>query len=149
MIFDHIDNASLYYGLNPLFKKAFDYLTSNDFNTIENGVYEIDDKNILAIVNSYETERVEQRFWEGHQQYIDIQLMVKGSEKMGHSPVQFAKIVQPYDEEKDFIKYDAEGTQVTVPVNHFVIFYPNDVHMPNLINQKAEEVKKVVMKVKV
>jgi len=149
MIFDHLENASLYYSLNPLFKKAFEYLNSNDFSIIENGVYEIDDKNILAIVNSYETERVEQRFWEGHKQYIDIQLMVKGSEKMGHSPIQFAKIVNPYDEEKDFIKYEAEGTQLTVSLNHFVIFYPSDIHMPNLINQKVEEVKKVVMKVRV
>jgi XTP/dITP diphosphohydrolase len=148
MIFDHISNAHLYYNMHPLFQKAFEYLTSNDFTTIENGVYEIDDKNILSIVNSYATEPANQRFWEGHKKYIDIQLMITGTENMGHSPVQFSEILQPYDEEKDFIKYDAKGLEVTVPAGYFTIFYPTDVHMPNLISGKSEEVKKVVMKVK-
>lgn len=149
MIFDNIENAPLYYKMHPLFQKAFEYLTTNDFNTIENGVYEVDDKNILAIVNSYHTEPVEQRFWEGHKKYIDIQLMVKGTENMAHAPVQFAKVIQPYDEEKDFIKYEAKGQETTVPAGYFTIFYPSDVHMPNLISGQIEEVKKVVMKVKI
>lgn len=148
MIFDHINNAYLYYGMNPLFQKAFEYLTTHDFNTIENGIYEIENKDILAIVNSYDTEPASQRFWEGHKKYIDIQLMISGTENMAHAPVQLASILQPYDEEKDFIKYDAKGHEVTVPAGYFTIFYPTDVHMPNLINKKVEHVKKVVMKVK-
>jgi XTP/dITP diphosphohydrolase len=149
MIFDHIDNGALYYALNPLFPKAFEYLTAHDFTTMENGVYEVDEKNIFAIVNSYHTEPAEQRFWEGHQKYIDIQLVIKGTENMAHAPVQLAKILEPYNDEKDFIKYEAQGQQTTVPSGYFTIFYPSDVHMPNLVFEQVEEVKKVVMKVRV
>lgn len=148
MILDHIDNAYLYYGMHPLFKKAFEYLTSQDFSTVENGTYEVDEKRIFAIVNSYPTEPVSQRFWEGHQKYIDIQLMISGIENMGHVPLHQAKVIQDYNYENDFTKFEATGTEVTVPAKFFTIFYPSDVHMPNLVSGKSMEVKKVVMKVR-
>ena len=134
--------------MHPLFQKAFEYLSSNDFKLIENGVYEIDEKNLLAIVNSYQTEPADQRVWEGHKKYIDIQFVVSGIENMGHSPIQYAKVLAPYDEENDFTKFDASGSEISVPKEYFTIFYPIDVHKPNLINKKSTEVKKVVMKVR-
>lgn len=148
MILDHIQNAPLYYNMHPLFKKAFEYLSSNDFTKIENGSYELDGKNLMAIVNSYYTEPANQRVWEGHKKYIDIQLVAKGIENMGHSPIGNTKILQAYDEENDFTKFDAIGQEVIVPEGHFTIFYPTDVHKPNLISGSSIEVKKVVMKVR-
>lgn len=148
MILDHLNNAYLYYGMHPLFKKAFEYLSSNDFNTIDNGTYEIEGNDLLAIVNSYDTEPAEVRFWEGHKKYIDIQLIVSGIENMGYSPLHEATVLEPYVEEKDFTKFDAKGVQVTVPAHYFTIFYPTDVHMPNLVHSNVSHVKKVVMKVK-
>jgi XTP/dITP diphosphohydrolase len=148
MILDHLNNAYLYYNMHPLFKKAFDYLSSNDFSKIENGTYELEGKDLLAIVNSYQTEPAEQRVWEGHRKYIDIQLVASGIENMGHAPLQEAKVLEAYVDEHDFTKFDATGSQVTVPANYFTIFYPTDVHKPNLIAEKPSQVKKVVMKVK-
>lgn len=138
----------MYYSLNPLFKKAFDYLTSHSFQDMENGLYEVEGKDILAIVNSYETQPAEERVWEGHKKYIDIQFVAKGVENMGHSPIQFAKVLQDYDAENDFTKFDTIGNEVTVPENYFTIFFPHDVHKPNLHQAQASFVKKVVMKVK-
>ncbi len=148
MILDHLNNAYLYYQMHPLFEKAFEYLSSNDFSKIENGTYEIEGKELLAIVNSYETEPANQRVWEGHRKYIDIQLVASGIENMGHSPIQEASILEPYLDEHDFTKFEAKGSQVTVPANYFTIFYPTDVHKPNLISGASTMVKKVVMKVK-
>lgn len=148
MIFDHIQNAYNYYNMHPLFRKAFEYLSSTDFSLIENGVYEIDEKNLFAIVNSYQTEPADQRIWEGHKKYIDIQFVAKGSENMGYSPIQNAKVLRAYDEENDFTKFDAKGTEISVPTEYFTIFYPTDVHKPNLVNKNSTEVKKVVMKVR-
>ena len=149
MILDHIENAYLYYQMHPLFQKAFEYLTSNNFDTIENGTYEVDGKDLFAIVNSYQTEPAEQRFWEGHKKYIDIQYITHGIENMGHSPLQLANVTEAYVDEKDFTKFEAAGTQVTVPTGFFTIFYPTDVHMPNLVHEQPMEVKKVVMKVRI
>ncbi len=149
MILDHIKNAHLYYSMNPLFQKAFEYLSSNDFTRMENGVYEVEGKSILAIVNSYETEPASQRVWEGHQKYIDIQYVASGVENMGHSSIQQAQVLQAYDEENDFTKFEATGTEITVPTSYFTIFYPSDVHKPNLVHRNSMQIKKVVMKVKV
>ncbi len=148
MIFDHLKNAYLYHSMHPLFQKAFDYLASNDFNKMENGIYEIDEKNLLAIVNSYETEPASQRVWEGHRKYIDIQFVAHGTENMGHSPIQSATVIQAYDAENDFTKFEATGTEISVPTGYFTIFYPTDVHKPNLVNAQPMQIKKVVMKVR-
>lgn len=139
----------MYYSLNPLFKKAFDYLTSHSFVDMDNGVHEVEGKDIMAIVNSYDTQPAAERIWEGHKKYIDIQFVAKGTENMGHSPIQFAKVIQDYDAENDFTKFEAAGNEITVPENYFTIFFPHDVHKPNLIFQHAAFVKKVVMKVRV
>lgn len=139
----------MYYGMHPLFKKAFEYLCSSDFTKIENGSYELDGKNLIAIVNSYQTEPSAQRVWEGHQKYIDIQLVSKGIENMGYSPIHLAKELQAYNDENDFTKFDASGLEITVPAGYFTIFYPTDIHKPNLIHTSSTEVKKVVMKVRV
>lgn len=149
MILDQIQNAPLYYHLNPLFKQAFDYLMNHSFTEMENGVYEVNGKKVLAIVNSYETESASSRVWEGHKKYIDIQFVAKGAENMGYSPIQFATAVQDYDVENDFTKFDAIGNEITVPENYFTIFFPSDVHKPNLIHHQSGFVKKVVMKVRV
>lgn len=135
--------------MHPLFGKAFEYLTQNDFMKIENGTYEIVGKDLLAIVNSYDTEPREARFWESHKKYIDIQLIVSGSEIMGIAPLHDSTIIQEYNEENDFMKLEAKGEQIVVPSNYFTIFYPTDVHMPNLIHEKVQHVKKVVMKVRI
>jgi XTP/dITP diphosphohydrolase len=148
MILDHLNNAYLYFGMHPLFKKAFAYLASNDFSKIENGTYELEGKDLLAIVNSYDTEAPDKRVWEGHRKYIDIQLVAAGIENMGYAPLQEAKVLEAYVDEHDFTKFDALGAEVTVPANYFTIFYPTDVHKPNLISGKTCWVKKVVMKVK-
>src|SRR5688572_28767579 len=100
------------------------------------------------MVNSYQTEPASDRVWEGHRKYIDIQLVASGIEKIGHASLQEAKVLEPYVEEHDFTKFEAVGTQVTVPANYFTIFYPTDVHKPNLISWESTFVKKVVMKVK-
>lgn len=149
MVLDHIQNAPLYYHLNPYFKQAFEYLMSHSFNDMENGLYEIEGKNVMAIVNSYDTESADSRIWEGHKKYIDIQFVAKGSENMGHSPIQYAKVIQEYDVDNDFSKFETSGNEITVLENHFTIFFPHDIHKPNLIHQQSAPVKKVVMKVRV
>lgn len=149
MIFDHIHNASIYKEMHPSFKRAFEYLKSTDFNNMENGKYVIDDDKIFAIVNRYTTEAAEARQWEAHRTYIDIQYMVSGEENMGVAPLHHAKIVKPYDRESDFMLLEVLGEEFTIKPKFFTIFFPSDVHKPNLITKEPQQVLKVVVKVKV
>lgn len=148
MIFDHIHNAFLYEAMHPLFAKAFDYLRSTDFERMENGKYEIDGDNLFAIVNRYTTEPADMRQWEAHRTYIDIQYMVTGEENMGVAPLHTMKISKPYDNENDYFLLNGEGVEQTVKPGFFTIFFPTDVHKPNLIASSADTILKVVLKVK-
>jgi XTP/dITP diphosphohydrolase len=149
MILDHLQNAHLYESLHPLFNQAFDYLKNTDFTALENGKYELAEDDLFAIVNSYNTEPREARKWEAHRKYIDIQYIVSGTEEMAVAPLHTMKIIQPYQQENDYALFDGNGHTITVPAGFFTIFYPTDVHMPNLIHHQPSHVKKVVLKVRV
>ena len=147
MILDNIKNASLYSGLNPRIEAALEWLQSQDFSQLEPGKIDIKGDELYALVNEYNTSKKEERFWEAHRKYIDIQFIVSGSEMMGYAGIDTLTPSSQYDEEKDFCKLDGDGSFVIAKAGTFAIFYPQDAHMPNLIFGSSEPVKKVVVKV--
>ena len=50
MIIDTMQNASRYFGLHPLFAKAFEYIQHTDLYAIETGKYDIDGDYLKVIV---------------------------------------------------------------------------------------------------
>ena len=83
MIIAHFEDLHRYDSLNPLFKKAFDWILNTDFSKLEVGRVEIQGKDLFANVQEYETRSVEESFFEAHRNYIDIQLLASGNEKIG------------------------------------------------------------------
>jgi len=57
MIIDKLCNAGQYYGFSQRVEKALKYLEQTDLEQIEIGKYEIEGKNIFAIVSEYGTRR--------------------------------------------------------------------------------------------
>ncbi|BAV05275.1 YhcH/YjgK/YiaL family protein [Filimonas lacunae] len=150
MILDSLSNAQRYYCLGPKFVKAFQYLEQTDFSTLAKGKYEIDGTDIFAIVNEYDTIDVTGEQMEAHKKYIDIQYMVTGEELIGHDFLQQQTPSKAYDEEKDFMLFGEKPSFFTrLAQNHFAVFFPTDLHMPNLRVAEAIPVKKIVMKVSV
>jgi biofilm protein TabA len=88
MIIDTIKNASKYFGVHPLFSKAFDYINSTDLASTEVGKYEIDGDNLKAIISSKKgmTQEESVAKFECHDRHIDIQLCIDGNEKIGWKP---------------------------------------------------------------
>lgn len=151
MIFDNLKNNELYYCLNKNFKKAFDFLSNTDLESLPDGRYEINGDIIYANVQSLKTKPIEDKKWEVHRKYIDIQYIISGKEKMGYGLLEdFPDVTTKYSEEKDVEFLD--GTKynfINVNENEFVIFYPNDVHAPMLSVEKEENIKKVIVKIKI
>lgn len=148
MIIDILENASRYYCVHPLFQKAFDYISSVDLNNIEDGKYEIDGANLRAIVTNKKgmTEAESAAKFECHNKHIDIQLCVKGVEKIGWKSRAFCKEQKgEYNPEKDVLYYkDAPEMHFELRDGQFGIFYPEDVHAP-MIGEGV--IKKLVVKV--
>jgi YhcH/YjgK/YiaL family protein len=150
MIIDTLSNGHKYYCMHPLFSKAFEYIEKQDLETLEPGNYEIDGKNLIAIVSEKPGKTKEESVgkFECHDQHIDIQICIRGKEQIGWKPRQnCTQKKKPYDPEKDVSFYnDAPDMYFKLTNNQFAIFFPEDVHAPMI---GEGNIKKMVIKVKI
>ena len=147
MIKDKIENAHFYYNLSSNIQKGFEWLKSQDPESIKPGRYYIDDKNLYANVDEYETK--EDAKYEAHRDYIDIQYLIKGKELIGVTDISNGKTCIEYDKEKDIEFFDAEDEFQTLNVGEFFIFFPQDAHKPCITYNEKVHCKKIVVKVKI
>ena len=90
--------------------------------------------------------------YEAHQEYIDIQYLLKGSEKICCLPLEYLKETKSYKTEIDVAFYEVENVkpqEMLIGNGYFAVFYPQDGHMPCLKVSIPVDVKKVVVKVKI
>jgi len=147
MIIDRLKNAGLYYGVSSSVKAAFEFLQKSDCEKLELGRHEIVGTNVYALVQKYETKPVDQGIWEAHRKYIDVQFIYAGKELIGYSNIEEMKVVKEYDQTGDYLLVEGEGSFFNVDAGFFVLFAPEDAHMPCLTAASPCEVKKVVVKV--
>jgi biofilm protein TabA len=154
VILDRLDYCDRYRPLGERFAAGFDYLRQTDLAALADGRYDIVGRDVLAIVQTYNTRPLAEGRWEAHRAHADIQFIIRGRERMGIVPRSPALELQPpYDVERDVEFYAARngaaGPQlVKVEQGGFAIFLPHDVHMPSLLIDASAEVKKVVIKVR-
>jgi len=147
MITDDIRNAATYNGVGTGIRMALEYLAKTDFAGMAPGRYDIDGNNVYALVQQYETKPREKGVWEAHRRYIDVQFVAAGIETMGYAPLGGLTVTQPYSTDKDCVLLAGDGDFLTVRAGVFVIFFPQDAHMPCLACAAPAPVRKVVVKV--
>ena len=148
MIFDTLDNFDRYKGLAPNLFAGLQFLAKTDLGNLPVGRIDIDGNRLYALVQEYNTKPEEQGIWEAHRMYIDVQYLVSGRERMGFAHLNAMQLGE-YIPEKDFQPMSGSGNHVDVFAGAFVIFFPQDGHMPGLCIDTPEAVKKVVLKVKI
>ncbi|MHA4810191.1 YhcH/YjgK/YiaL family protein [Flavitalea flava] len=171
MITSTLSQLHWYKIMSPHFAKAIDFALTTDLASLPVGKHEIDGENVFGIINEYSTKPISECDWESHLKYADIQVLIFGSEKFGYSPLNGQEPSVPYQPENDVILYpgsvstgnevgkDASGTSapgsveasgyITLNAGGFIIFFPTDLHQPELFIERPEPVKKLVLKVKV
>ncbi len=148
MIIDTIQNASKYFSVHPLFKKAFEYIQQTDLANAADGKGDIAEGLKFIFSNAPgKTRETSLAKFECHDKNIDIQLCINGIETFGWKPRE--KCVTPngdYNAEKDVRFFsDAPDTFFELTNGQFAIFFPEDVHAPMI---GEGEIKKLVIKVK-
>ena len=150
MILDRLENAAMYKSVSEEIALALDYLCRTDFSQVPVGRCDPDGDRIYALVQRYRTKPSAEAKWEAHRQYLDVQYIAEGSERMGHALLHNGLTIQQnYDAQRDFALYEADGDFFTLHAGSFAIFAPQDVHAPGLALDGAEstaEVCKVVVK---
>ena len=145
MIIDVLTNSEKYIKLNENFKIVFDYLKNNNLKTMECGSYQINGKELYFNLQEGETKQTQKL--EAHKKYIDIQVVIKGEEYMGYTNINNTIISEEYNEEKDVMFLKGEVDKVKADEKTFVIFYPEDAHMPSLSVKEDKLVKKAIFKI--
>ena len=153
MIVDRIDNADAYGRLGGGIAAAMEYLQKTDFASLDSGRQELDGERLFAMVQRYRTKSQAQAAWEVHRQYIDVQYVVEGIERMGWAPLALGPpVVKAYDAESDAALHDADGDFVTLAAGSFAILTPQDIHAPQVAAGSPpvpSPVLKVVVKVRI
>ncbi len=148
MIFSALSQSSRYAALHPLFPRAFDYIRDTDLYNMAPGRYNIAGDDLIAIVEHIPGKTRDMARLEAHRKYIDIQLVLEGTDEMGWKPL--ADCHNPVGEhsaEKDIrFFHDAPAAWIATPPDHFCIFFPEDAHAPLV---SAGQVRKVIFKVAV
>ena len=148
MVLDKIDNVAFYENLHPGFKKAFNFINKSDFSKLKPGKYAIEGDDIFVLIDEYKTKSMYQSHPETHKEYIDIQVMVSGSEMIGYASGNEQTVVEEYNPKKDVEFYEAAVNFFELKPGMFVIFFSNDVHQPGIALGKPKTVKKAVVKVR-
>lgn len=146
---DKRDFAVRYHRNRERWDKAFAFLEAQDLATINTGTYEIDGKNVYAIVQEYNSKNPEDAQYESHKVYTDLQYIISGEELIGLTDLSSTTVKTPYDGEKDIAFYDAEeGEMLMAKPGTFFLFFPDDAHRPGIKVDENKPVKKIVIKVK-
>lgn len=114
------------------------------------GHYALQGDDVFMNVMQFATQEPAQKKAELHAQYIDIQLLLTGAERIAFGVVGSARDSEEMHHDEDYqlcSRIEAEQSVVLKP-GMFVIFMPGEPHKPGCIAESAGEIKKAVVKVR-
>jgi biofilm protein TabA len=150
MIYDRFENLDLFCRPGTLLHRALVYASGAGLNAAE-GRTDIDGDRLYASVASYETGPPEERRFEAHRKYIDVQALLEGEERIDVSLDGDLPVLEAYDEQKEviFLQPPPNFASLAMRPGFFALFYPHDIHRPGCRLRGNQRVRKIVMKVAV
>ena len=149
MICDTLENSN-FYRLGKAFEEAVEFVQSLNMSTplgrheLSGGMY--------ASVMEYDTvDKVPEKY-EVHRRYVDLLVLISGSEGLFVRPSAGLDGMVPYDEEKDceFLAPDGKSlyTKLKLVPGYFALLFPQDAHMGGSIAfSGCGMIRKVVVKI--
>ena len=150
MFFSNVKIAEKYNYLEEKFTVAYKWLLETNIKDLPEGFYPLMGDDVVAGVQEYTTSPWEERKFETHDKYLDIQFMVTGDEMFGVCKRDGLKEVERIDE-NDVVFYEepALSGRVLLREGDLIVVAPEDAHKPRCAAGTPAPVKKVVVKVKV
>lgn len=148
MIVASLSNKSEYYGIHPELDKALDCLTEEFLAKVPTEKTLLDGEDLFVTRFELETVPFAETFYESHKKYLDIQLLVKGEERVDIAHPDHLTLTQHKD---DFYGYTGEADQtVILRPGNFLIVFPGDAHRLKIaVNEPGEAFTRIVFKIKV
>lgn len=122
----------------------------NKILSLVNGSYDVGYNNIKMNLGKYFTKSENEKFWESHKKYLDVQIMINGTEKVAINDIRDME-VKSFDEERDLAILEGDKAfDIIMKTGDVLVFFPNDVHKPELNvseNDDSGNIRKIVTKV--
>jgi YhcH/YjgK/YiaL family protein len=150
MIYDRFENLNLYCQAGSRLHQAL-VVARDAVPAIADGRMDIDGDRLYASVATYETGSRDERRFEAHRRYIDVQVLLEGEESIDVSLGKDLPILEAYDETRDvmFLQPPPQFASLPMRPGFFAVFYPHDIHRPGCHLKEKRRVRKIVMKVAV
>ncbi len=152
MIVGKLSDLYRYKGISKNIDTAIDFILNNDLMALPKGKTIVDGDNVYINRDTYVARPLEECFFENHENYIDIQIVLKGHEIIGYTHITNPdlKVTTPYNPDKDVTKYnyDPKGAIMMDVTEGFVLVYTEDAHLAKC-KANDEIVEKAVVKVKI
>ena len=134
---------------HPNLDLALEHITEKYLDSVGYDRVELKGSDVYATRFTYETVPEEESFFEAHQKYLDIHIMLSGSERVEIAPpeklTEFDRV-----EANDFYAYRGEGDyRLVLSPGDFLVVFPNDAHRIKMRVNGPETVTKAVFKVRI
>lgn len=137
-------------GLHPVLQQALTQAVAAKPQDKAPGRYELQGDTIFMNVMQFATQSPEQKKAELHQQYIDIQVLLSGEERILFGMTGSARQCEEMHIAEDYQLcgeiHDEQA--ITLIPGTFAIFMPGEPHKPGCVAGTPAEIKKVVVKVR-
>lgn len=149
MILAKNETARDYLGIHPNLDVALERITPEFLESLGSERVDIIPGSVWCTKFTYETIPDEESFFEAHEKFLDIHIMLKGSERVGISDP--ADLEQFRNEpENDFFAYRGKGRHnLVISPGDFLVVWPGDAHKIKMLIEKPETVTKAVFKVRI
>ncbi|MDY0278693.1 MAG: YhcH/YjgK/YiaL family protein [Acholeplasma sp.] len=146
MIFDKLSNLHLYSSISSKIPEVDIIIRDVIKGEIKEGKYYFGDDNFYMISlnkNHYYAEEL----WERHKKYIDIHILIRGSEQLYFSSEMVSTYVE-YSNEKDISFHQVKTwNSIILDSDSFIIIFPHEYHQPSIIQDNYDYVQKIVFKI--
>ena len=141
-------DAALYRGIHPNLDLALEKITPEFFASLGTERVELKGRDVYCTKFTYETVPNGESFFEAHEKYLDIHIMLSGSERV---EIEMPEKLTPLraEPENDFWAYTGEGRSLVLSPGEFLVVFPNDAHKIKMRVNAPETVSKAVFKVKI
>jgi biofilm protein TabA len=150
MIVDTLAQSGRYRGIAFLLDKGLQAAARLAASPPADGKHELGAPGLTASLSSYTTDDPGSKLFEAHRRFIDIQVVLSGSETLYWAPLSSLQAREEYSEEKDISFHDGPaGVAVPLVPGWFAVLFPEDAHKPGCtqIDAGPAAVRKLVIKV--
>ncbi|MFC1233885.1 YhcH/YjgK/YiaL family protein [Vibrio sp. F74] len=145
----NLDNLALSSQLHPIVKDILNTVADMiQRNELPDGKHYLQE-DIFLFTAEVDTETLEMRRSEIHNDFMDIQILLDGEERFGYSYKGYETVTENQLDNNDiaFVDDVIDEKYVNLTSGDFIIFYPNQPHRPMICVDTPKAIKKMVVKI--